>query len=105
MLQVVGADEAIANESAAVAQAIKDDCENDLSEAVPALEAAIQALNTLKPNDIVEVKAMKVHMLLYILYKLCRYTLLCIYYTTQHVSEIYDRQRLEWPVFLIEHVV
>ena len=58
--QVVAADEAIANEAAAQAQAIKDECENDLAEAVPALESAISALNTLKPSDITEVKTMKV---------------------------------------------
>jgi dynein heavy chain len=55
----VGADEALANEAAAAAQAIKDDCESDLSEAIPALEAAIKALNTLTPNDITLVKSMK----------------------------------------------
>jgi len=58
--QVVAADEAIANEAAAKSQAIKDECESDLAEAIPALEAAIQALNTLKPSDITLVKSMKV---------------------------------------------
>ncbi|XP_068632055.1 dynein axonemal heavy chain 3 [Battus philenor] len=57
--EIVGADEALANEAAAAAQAIKDDCESDLAEAVPALEAALSALNTLKPADITLVKAMK----------------------------------------------
>lgn len=57
--QIVGADEALANEAAAAAQAIKDDCESDLAEAVPALEAALNALNTLKPADITLVKSMK----------------------------------------------
>lgn len=57
---MVAADEAIANEAAAAAQAMKDECESDLAEAIPALEAAIQALNTLKPADITEVKAMRV---------------------------------------------
>lgn len=55
----MGADEALANEAAACAQAIKDDCESDLAEAVPALEAALDALNTLKPADITLVKSMK----------------------------------------------
>lgn len=55
----MGADEALANEAAAAAQAIKDDCESDLAEAVPALEAAVGALNTLKPADITLVKSMK----------------------------------------------
>lgn len=57
--EIVGADEALANEAAAAAQAIKDDCESDLSEAIPALESAINALNTLKPSDITVVKSMK----------------------------------------------
>jgi len=57
--QIVAADEAVANEAAAAAQAIKDDCESDLAEAVPALEAALHALNTLKPADITVVKSLK----------------------------------------------
>uniref|UniRef100_A0A1B0B0B8 Dynein heavy chain 3, axonemal n=1 Tax=Glossina palpalis gambiensis TaxID=67801 RepID=A0A1B0B0B8_9MUSC len=57
--EIVGADEAAANEAAAAAQAIKDDCESDLAEAIPALEAALDALNTLKPADIIIVKSMK----------------------------------------------
>lgn len=57
--EVVGADEAQANESAATSQAIRDDCEGDLAEAVPALEAALSALDTLKPADITVVKSMK----------------------------------------------
>ena len=44
----VRAEEAIANEQAASAQALKDECEAELAEAIPALEAAISALNTLK---------------------------------------------------------
>lgn len=49
----------MANEAAAAAQAIKDDCESDLAEAIPALNAALQALDTLKPSDITIVKSMK----------------------------------------------
>lgn len=56
---MVSADEAVANEAAAKSQAIKDECEGDLAEAIPALEAALAALNTLKPADITMVKAMK----------------------------------------------
>ncbi len=59
--QVVAAEEAVANDAAAAAQAIKDECENDLADAIPALEAAISALNTLKPSDVTLVKSMKVH--------------------------------------------
>ena len=58
--EVVAADEAVANKAAAAAKAIKDDCESDLAEALPALEAALAALNTLTPKDITLVKAMKV---------------------------------------------
>lgn len=58
--QVVAADEAVANEAAAAAKEIKDECEADLAEAIPALESALSALNTLKPSDISMVKAMKV---------------------------------------------
>lgn len=47
----VKADEVVANEQAAQAQALKDECEADLAEAIPALEAAIAALNTLKVSD------------------------------------------------------
>ena len=60
LFQVVAADEAVANKAAAVAQGIKSECESDLAEAIPALEAAVSALNTLKPSDISQVKAMKV---------------------------------------------
>lgn len=49
----------MANEAAAAAQAIKDECESDLAEATPALEAAINALDTLKPSDITLVKSMR----------------------------------------------
>ena len=58
--EVVAADEAVANKAAAKAQGIKDECESDLAEALPALEAALAALNTLTPKDITLVKAMKV---------------------------------------------
>ena len=57
--EVIAADEALANEAAASSQAIKDECESDLAEATPALEAAISALDTLKPSDITLVKSMR----------------------------------------------
>ena len=41
-------DEAVASEQAAESQALKDECEADLAEAIPALEAALAALDTLK---------------------------------------------------------
>ncbi|XP_050716714.1 dynein axonemal heavy chain 3-like isoform X3 [Eriocheir sinensis] len=57
--ELVAADEAVANKKFADAQAIKDDCEKELAKAVPALNAATDALNTLKQDDIRVVKAMK----------------------------------------------
>ncbi|KAK3571583.1 hypothetical protein QTP86_014552, partial [Hemibagrus guttatus] len=56
--KLVAADEKVANEAAAAAKAIKDECEGDLAEAMPALEAALSALDTLKPSDITVVKSM-----------------------------------------------
>jgi len=56
---VVSKDEAIASAEAAKVQAIKDECTADLAEAMPMLEAAVKALDTLTKNDITEVKGMK----------------------------------------------
>ena len=47
---VVKADEEVANKQAMEAKAIKDDCDSQLSEAIPILEAALSALNTLTPQ-------------------------------------------------------
>lgn len=52
-------DELVANEQAAAAEAMEDECSKDLAQAVPVLEDALQALNTLKPSDITLVKSMK----------------------------------------------
>ncbi|XP_078701931.1 dynein axonemal heavy chain 7-like isoform X3 [Branchiostoma floridae x Branchiostoma belcheri] len=57
--KVVKADEAVANQQAAAAKAIKDECDADLAEAIPILESALAALNTLTPADITVVKSMK----------------------------------------------
>eukprot|EP01135_Chromosphaera_perkinsii_P007265 Nk52_evm73s745 gene=Nk52_evmTU73s745 len=57
--KLVAEDEAVANEKADAATAIKTECEADLALAIPALNEAIGALNTLKPNDITIVKSMK----------------------------------------------
>ena len=46
--EIVRAEEVVSKRQAASAQALKDECEAELAEAVPALEAAIAALNTLK---------------------------------------------------------
>ncbi|XP_069839891.1 dynein axonemal heavy chain 3 isoform X1 [Dendropsophus ebraccatus] len=57
--ELVSADERVANEAAAASKAIKDECEGDLAEAMPALEAALSALDTLNQNDITLVKSMQ----------------------------------------------
>lgn len=46
--KVVRIDEEAATIQATEAQALKDECESDLAEAIPALEAAVSALDTLK---------------------------------------------------------
>ncbi|KAJ3227682.1 Dynein heavy chain 7, axonemal [Clydaea vesicula] len=56
---IVQVDEEIASKKAAEAKAIKDDCESELKEALPALAAAVSALDTLKANDITVMKSMK----------------------------------------------
>lgn len=43
-------DEEIASGKADEAQALKNECESDLAEAIPALEAALSALDTLKAS-------------------------------------------------------
>ncbi|XP_073998898.1 dynein heavy chain at 62B isoform X2 [Rhodnius prolixus] len=53
------ADEKLANLKAEESNALKIECEQDLAKAIPILEDAIAALNTLKPNDITLVKSMK----------------------------------------------
>ncbi|CAG9819767.1 unnamed protein product [Phaedon cochleariae] len=56
---LVRKDEEIASEQASVAQILKSECEAELAQAIPILEDAISALNTLKPSDITLVKSMK----------------------------------------------
>ncbi|XP_015433238.1 PREDICTED: dynein heavy chain 3, axonemal-like [Dufourea novaeangliae] len=56
---VVQQEEEIANKKAEVAGKLKIECEADLAVAIPILEDAVAALNTLKPTDITLVKAMK----------------------------------------------
>lgn len=57
--KIVQADEEVAGEQAAAAQAIKEECDADLAQAMPILEVALAALNTLTPADIAVVKTMK----------------------------------------------
>ncbi|XP_018409373.1 PREDICTED: dynein heavy chain 3, axonemal-like [Nanorana parkeri] len=56
---LVEADEATANKAALEAKAIKDECEQKLSVAIPAFNAAIAALDTLKASDIALLKTMQ----------------------------------------------
>ena len=56
---LVLADEAVAKGQADAAKAIKDECDADLAEAIPILNQALAALNTLSPADITVVKTMK----------------------------------------------
>ena len=67
--KIVKADEAVANAQAKDAQAIKDECDADLAEAIPILESALSALNTLTSQ---------------VLYKYCINTHSCthVYYCT-----------------------
>lgn len=46
--KLVRVDEETATLKADEAQALKNECESDLAEAIPALEAALSALDTLK---------------------------------------------------------
>lgn len=50
--QIVEADTEKANKATMEAQMIKDECEEQLELAMPALNEAIAALDTLKPQDI-----------------------------------------------------
>lgn len=53
---VVMEDEALAKAKAEETQAIADDAQKDLDEALPALQAAVKALDSLDKNDIAEVR-------------------------------------------------
>ncbi|XP_069790705.1 dynein axonemal heavy chain 7 isoform X4 [Narcine bancroftii] len=57
--EIVKADEIIANDQAMAAKAIKDECDADLAKALPVLEAALAALDTLTTQDITVMKSMK----------------------------------------------
>lgn len=54
--ELVRKDEAVANQKASESQALKEECESDLAEAIPALEAALAALNTLKVQKTIAVR-------------------------------------------------
>ena len=54
----IRAEEEIANGVAMEAETIKIDCENDLAKALPILQAANAALNTIKPAHINEIRVL-----------------------------------------------
>ncbi|XP_076648749.1 dynein heavy chain at 62B [Halictus rubicundus] len=56
---LVKRDENMAHQQAEISMNLKTECEADLAEAMPALEEAIAALNTLKPADITVVRTMR----------------------------------------------
>ena len=56
--RIVTAETFVAQKEADVVQKQKNEVEADLAVAIPALEEAIAALNTIKPNDINEMKAL-----------------------------------------------
>ncbi|XP_076756861.1 dynein heavy chain at 62B [Xylocopa sonorina] len=56
---MVKKDEDMANVQAKIAMNLKTECEADLAEALPALEDALAALDTLKPADIAVVRTMR----------------------------------------------
>lgn len=47
--KLVRVDEAVAGEQAKAAETMKEECDNDLAEAIPILESALKALETLTP--------------------------------------------------------
>ena len=57
--RVVRQDEEVANQAAGEANKIRLECEAELNLALPMLEEATAALNTIKQDDIVFIKAMK----------------------------------------------
>lgn len=58
-VQVVQEKQEAATVKTKEAQAIADDAQKDLNEALPALEAALASLKSLNKNDVVEVRALQ----------------------------------------------
>ncbi|KAI8820875.1 dynein heavy chain and region D6 of dynein motor-domain-containing protein [Fimicolochytrium jonesii] len=55
----VAVEEAASNKKAEETKAIADDAKRDLDEALPALDAALESLNSLSKNDVIEVRSMQ----------------------------------------------
>jgi len=58
--EVVSAETAVAQESADAANAIKTRCEGELAKAIPALQAAEKALDSIQKKDVTDMKTVKV---------------------------------------------
>ena len=58
--EVVSAETAVAQESADAANAIKTRCETELAKALPALQAAEKALDSIQKKDVTDMKTVKV---------------------------------------------
>ena len=56
----VEAETQVAQVAADKTEAIKLECQKDLDEAIPALEAAAKALNSIKQSDVAELRTLKV---------------------------------------------
>ncbi|KAJ3275318.1 Dynein heavy chain 1, axonemal [Terramyces sp. JEL0728] len=57
--EIVVKEEAIASKKAEETRIIAEDAKRDLDEALPALDAAVESLNSLTKNDIIEVRSMQ----------------------------------------------
>ena len=55
----ISVEESIVQKAVDEANAIKEDCERELADAIPALNAAQEALDCLRPEDLNLLKAMK----------------------------------------------
>ncbi|KAI9104654.1 dynein heavy chain and region D6 of dynein motor-domain-containing protein [Phlyctochytrium arcticum] len=55
----VAIEETASNKKAEETKAIADDAKRDLDEALPALDAALESLNSLSKNDVIEVRSMQ----------------------------------------------
>ena len=56
--EIAEKEEKVVNEAFKAAEAIKDECELDLSKAKPKLKAALESLRKLEENDVVLLKSM-----------------------------------------------
>ncbi|KAJ3111551.1 Dynein heavy chain 1, axonemal [Phlyctochytrium bullatum] len=59
MKEAVAKEEASASKKAEETKSIAEDAKRDLDEALPALDAAVESLNSLSKNDIIEVRSMQ----------------------------------------------